>query len=76
MLSTIIVGQMILNIVKCFPGDHNPCHCQITLLAYLECIIQYTQVDSMLLCICICSVTDHRGTRMWEEQRSDKQALR
>lgn len=37
---------------------------------------KYKQVDSGLWCICICSVTDHGdGSRMWEEQKSDKQAI-
>ena len=35
-MSTIILGQMISNIVKHFADDHNPCHCQMALLAYPE----------------------------------------
>lgn len=61
-LSTIIiiVGQMISNIVKCFPDDHNPCHCQMALLAYPECIKNIPGKTDVVTCICICSVTEQR----------------
>ena len=77
-LSKIILGQMISNLAKHFPDYHNPCHCQMTLLAYPKCKKKKKQVDSRLWCIlCICLVTDHGdGTRMWEEQKSDKQPIR
>ena len=76
-MSTIILGQMISNIVKRFPDDHNPCHCQMALLAYPEFLKKYktSRLRVMLYIMHLLSNRSWRWHQNVEEQKSDKQAI-